>query len=221
MLDVAVICVGHCLPHLTARCVHMNAPALVILLAYAHKSLNHTFEALLSPGARCRSRGQGVGRGGCPAKLLSSLQNIFSHIPEFEYRYRNKDLLQASVCFNRPDFPHQPAKRSYLFCAFLTAQSGRPCTGGAPESLALPKALSRSGMPFSSRRRGPISAPRLATSPTASRPSLMSGMLRKGLHSHCRSSLLPPAGHTHTHSQPAIYFDSRQGPKHFPVEVLF
>ncbi len=93
------------------------------------------------------------------------------------------------------------AKRFYLFCAFLTAQSGRPSTGGAAEFLALPKALSRSGMPFSSRRRGPISAPRLAISPTASRRSLMSGMLRKGRHSHCRSSLLPPAGHTYTHSQ--------------------
>ena len=113
------------------------------------------------------------------------------------------------------------AKQSYLFCAFLTAQSGRPCTGGAAEFLALPKALSRSGMPFSSRRKGPISASRLAISSTASRRSLMSGMLRKGLHSHCRSSLLPPAWYTHTHSQLPIYCDSMQDTKHFPVELLF
>ncbi|KAA6427198.1 MAG: hypothetical protein FRX49_02955 [Trebouxia sp. A1-2] len=84
------------------------------------------------------------------------------------------------------------AKQSYLFCAFLTAQSGSPCTGGAAEFLALPKALSRSGMPFSSRRKGPIRAPRLAISPTASRR-----LLKQGLH------LLP------TPDQPSCASDMR------------
>ncbi len=59
--------------------------------------------------------------------------------------------------------------------------------------LARPSALSRSGMPFSSPRKGPIRAPRLEISSTASSLSLMSGMLRSGRQSHCLRSRLPPA----------------------------
>ena len=77
-----------------------------------------------------------------------------------------------------------PAASTNLFCAFFRAHSGRPLTGGAAEFLALPSALSKSGMPLTSRRKGPISAPRLAISSTASNLSLMSGMLRRGLQSH-------------------------------------
>ena len=58
--------------------------------------------------------------------------------------------------------------------------------------LARPSALSRSGIVFSKRLKGAIRPGLLAISFTASSLSLIAGALRRGRHSHCLSSRLPP-----------------------------